>query len=375
VRATEDYTRYVVTGVVLTFAIGVAFQVYQLGESTRIARVEAADRESARASGAVLYQENCAACHGEQGQGQVGPALNSKELLSTAPDELLSGLIKTGVPGTVMPAWGQTFGGPLTDQAVSQVVAFIRAWEPTAPKIVPVAVEPDPIRGATIFAETCFICHGENGRGTERAPRLNDPATLKDFDDAWYRSTITHGRPAQGMPTWGTVLSPSQIEDVVALVAAWREGVEVMPQISFKRHMRSALFAVQQFDQPDAQFHLELALDQAEPTDVRSIRVVLQALSNKDWNGAQAALLEFLPPEEIGAELFLVNCSACHGATGLGGLGKNLHDNNFIRSSADEALIDFILEGRPGTAMDGFARTLSREDVTYILSVLRSWQE
>jgi mono/diheme cytochrome c family protein len=274
-----------------------------------------------------------------------------------------------------MPAWGQTFGGPLTDEAVSQVVAFIRAWEPTAPEILPVTVEPDPVRGATIFAETCFICHGENGQGTERAPRLNDLATLKDFDDAWYRKTISNGRPAQGMPTWGTVLSPAQIDDVVALIAAWREGVEVMPQISFKRHLRSALFAVQQFDQPDAQFHLELALEQAEPTQVRSIRLVLQALHEKDWRRAQEVLLEFLPPEEIGSELFLVNCSACHGATGLGGLGKNLHDNAFIQGRTDEELIDFILEGRRGTAMDGFARSLSREDLAYVASLLRSWQE
>jgi hypothetical protein len=132
---------------------------------------------------------------------------------------------------------------------------------------------------------------------------------------------------------------------------------------------------VQQFDEPDARFHLELALDQAEPTQVRSIRVVLRALGDNDWRGAQEALLELLPPEEIGTELFLVNCAACHGATGLGGLGKNLHANTFIQSSEDEALTDFILEGRRGTAMDGFARTLSREDVTYILSVLRSWQE
>ena len=374
-RAKEDYTRYVVAGVVLTFAIGMAFQVYLLGEPARIARVEAADRERARTSGAAIYQENCAACHGEQGQGQVGPALNSKELLRTAPDELLLGLIRTGVPGTVMPAWGQTFGGPLTDEDVSQVVAFIRAWEPTAPEILPVTVEPDPVRGATIFAETCFVCHGENGQGTERAPRLNDLATLKDFDDAWYRKTISNGRPAQGMPTWGTVLSPAQIDDVVALIAAWREGVEVMPQISLKRHLRSALFAVQQFDQPDAQFHLELALDQANPTQVRSIRVVLQALAEKDWSRAQEVLLEFLPPEEIGAELFLVNCSACHGATGFGGLGKNLHDNAFIQGRTDDELIDFILEGRRGTAMDGFARSLSREDLTYVVSLLRSWQK
>jgi len=374
-RGAENYSRYVVAGLVLTIAIGVVFQIYLLGEPTRIVKVEAADREQAKALGAALYKENCGACHGEEGLGEVGPALNSRELLQTTPDEVLFSLIRTGVPGTVMPAWGQAFGGPLTDEQVSQVVASIRGWEPTAPEILPVAVEPDPVRGAIIFAETCFICHGENGVGTERAPRLNDPATLRDFDDTWYRSTISHGRPAQGMPTWGTVLSPAQIEDVVALIGAWREGVEVMPQISLKRHLRSALFAVQQFDQADAQFHLELALEQADPAQAQSIRAILQALNEKDWGRAQDALLEFLPPEEIGAELFLANCSACHGATGLGGLGKNLHDNAFVQASTDEALIDFILEGRRGTAMDGFARSLSREDVTYLLSLLRSWQE
>lgn len=374
-RPAENSTHYAVAGLILTVAIGVVFQVYLLGEPARIARVEAADRERARVAGAALFHENCAACHGEEGQGQVGPALNSKELLETTLDEVLFSLIRTGVPGTVMPAWGQAFGGPLTDEQVSQVVASIRAWEPTAPEILPVSIEPDPVRGATTFAETCFVCHGENGMGTERAPRLNDPATLRDFDDAWYRNTISHGRPAQGMPTWGTVLSPTQIDDVVALIAAWREGLEVMPQISIKRHLRSALFAVQQFDQPDAQFHLELALEQADPAQRRSIRAILQALNAEDWGGAQRALLEFLPPEEIGAELFLVNCSACHGATGFGGLGKNLHDNAFIQGRTDEALIDFILEGRPGTAMDGFARTLSREDIAFLITLLRSWQE
>jgi cytochrome c553 len=161
----------------------------------------------------------------------------------------------------------------------------------------------------------------------------------------------------------------------VALISAWREGLDVMPQISFKRHLRRALFAVQQFDQADAVFHLDLALDQADPAQVRSIRSILQALIEKDWGLAQGGLLEFLPPEEIGAELFLVNCSSCHGAMGLGGLGKKLQDNAFIQSRADEALIDFILEGRRGTAMDGFARSLSREDVTYLISLLRSWQE
>jgi mono/diheme cytochrome c family protein len=292
-----------------------------------------------------------------------------------AADETLASLIRTGVPGTVMPAWGQAFGGPFTDEQVSQLVAFIRAWEATAPEATPVVSAPDPVRGATLYANTCFICHGENGQGTDRAPKLNDPAMLRDFDDAWYRKTISNGRPAKGMPTWGTVLSPQQIDDVVALFAAWREGQTVMPAISIKRRLRSALFALQQFDQPDAVFHLKAALAQASGPEANDIQAVLALAEQKDWAGAQARLLAFLPPEEIGQELFVINCSACHGVEGAGGLGKNLHDNKFIQSQSDDELIAFILKGREGTAMDGFEGILTPEDLGYIVTLIRTWQK
>ena len=128
-----------------------------------------------------------------------------------------------------MPAWGQAFGGPFTDEQIAQLVAFIRAWEPTAPEIIPVEIAPDPARGAALYARTCFVCHGENGQGTENGPPLNDAAKLEKYSDVWYRNTIAYGRPAKGMPTWGTVLSPAQINDVVALLAVWREGETVSP--------------------------------------------------------------------------------------------------------------------------------------------------
>jgi len=375
-RPRESHTPFVAAGLALTLAILAVFQVYLLREPSRIQAVEAADRLASETAGGRLYADNCAACHGTDGEGNVGPALNSRGLLQLTADEVLFSLIRTGVPGTVMPAWGQSFGGPFTDEQAMQLVAFIRAWEATAPEITPTVVTPDPVRGATIFAETCFICHGENGQGTDRAPRLNDPATLRDFDDAWYRKTIAHGRPAKGMPTWGTVLSPQQIDDVVALIAAWREGQTVMPLISMRRHLRSALFAVQQFDQPDALFHLQAALAQASAaTDATGIQAVIDLLAQKDWAGAQARLLTFLPPEEIGQELFTINCAACHGLEGTGGLGKNLHDNRFIQSQSDGELIAFLLQGRAGTAMDGFEGILIPEDLGYVVTLVRSWQK
>lgn len=375
-RPRESHTPFVTAGLALTLAFLVVFQVYLFREPSRIQAVEAADRLASETAGGRLYADNCAACHGTDGEGNLGPALNSRGLLQLAADEALFSLIRTGVPGTAMPAWGQAFGGLFTDEQAMQLVAFIRAWEATAPEITPSVVKPDPVRGATIFAETCFICHGENGQGTERAPKLNDPATLRDFDNTWYRNTIAHGRPAKGMPTWGTVLSPQQIDDVVALIAAWREGQTVMPLISMRRHLRSALFAVQQFDEPDARFHLQAALAQASATaDATGIQAVIDLLAQKDWAGAQARLLTFLPPEELGQELFVINCAACHGIEGTGGLGKNLHDNRFIQSQTDEELIAFLLRGRAGSAMDSFEGILMPEDLGYVVTLVRSWQK
>jgi cbb3-type cytochrome c oxidase subunit III len=83
------------------------------------------------------------------------------------------------------------------------------------------------VRGAEIFGSVCFACHGPQGEGTEIAPALNDAVRLATFDDDWYRETIAMGRPSRGMPTWGTVLSPAQIEDLVALIGLWREGGSV----------------------------------------------------------------------------------------------------------------------------------------------------
>ncbi|MBI4772416.1 MAG: c-type cytochrome, partial [Chloroflexi bacterium] len=293
-RPQENYTRFTVVGLGLTLAVLAVFQLYLLREPKRIQAAEAADQSAAVAAGRELFQSNCTACHGQDGEGLVGPTLNSRELLKTTSDKTFFSLIRTGVPGSVMPAWGQAFGGPFTDEQATQLVAFIRAWEPNAPEITPAVKAPDPARGAAIFASTCFICHGENGQGTGRAPALNDPEQLKQFDDAWYRDTIAQGRPAKGMPTWGTVLSPDQIDDLVALLATWREGQTVTPPIRLGEHLSSALFALRRSDSPDAVFHLTTAQEQASASEAEKIQAVLDLIAGIDLTGAEARLSELL---------------------------------------------------------------------------------
>jgi mono/diheme cytochrome c family protein len=221
-RAPENYTPHLAVAFGLTLAILAAFQVYLLREPARIAGVLAADKSQAVKAGQSLFDKNCAACHGSGGEGDVGPALNDKKFLNATADDTIFSLISSGVPGTRMPAWNQAHGGPFTDQDVNQLVAFLRSWEPAAPDRQATPIAGDPARGAQIFSSVCFICHGQTGQGAARAPALNDPALLSQFGDSWFRDTIMAGRPAQGMPTWGTVLSPQQIADILALIDQWR---------------------------------------------------------------------------------------------------------------------------------------------------------
>ena len=66
-------------------------------------------------------------------QGVIAPALNSQQFLGAVTDEQIQGIIAGGVPGTAMPAWLNEYGGPLTDQEIAEVVAYLRSWEATAP--------------------------------------------------------------------------------------------------------------------------------------------------------------------------------------------------------------------------------------------------
>lgn len=374
-RARENFAPFMTVAFGLTIGILVIFQIYIAREPARIGADEAAERTAAVAAGHELFAENCAACHGDGGEGGLGPALNLQELLATTADEALFSLTRTGIPGTIMPAWGQSFGGPLTDAQIGQIVAFIRSWQPTAPEATPAATAPDPARGAAIFVQTCALCHGENGRGTATAPALNDPDRLNELNDAWYRNTIANGRPARGMPTWGTVLSPQQINDVVALLAAWRAGDTVLANIPLNRYLSNALFALRQFDRPDAEYFLGAALTQAGEAEAAVIQRVTTLIQENRLFEAEAGLITLLPPEEMGRALYESNCAPCHGSDGRGGLGPALRPSTYVQARSDEELVAFLLAGRSGTAMAGLEGILTEEELQNVLILLREWQE
>ena len=90
--------------------------------------------------GAVLYDENCAVCHGPNGEGRIGAVL-AKNWPTLRPDLRIKATIETGISGSPMPAWSQKNGGPLADQDINDLVSFVlslpaisvSAGQPTSP--------------------------------------------------------------------------------------------------------------------------------------------------------------------------------------------------------------------------------------------------
>jgi mono/diheme cytochrome c family protein len=74
---------------------------------------------------------------------------------------------------------------------------------------------PDPVlvAGRNVFARRCATCHGLGGGGG-RGPKLSDGRVVQRYPDvADQVAVVTNGRG--GMPKFGDVLDPDEIEAVV----------------------------------------------------------------------------------------------------------------------------------------------------------------
>jgi mono/diheme cytochrome c family protein len=192
---------------------------------------------------ATLYKTHCAGCHGADGRLGPAPPLNDLLFLAIVPNDELPRVIREGravSPGqrSPMPAFAHDRGGPLTDQQVEALAKGIKArWggappkEESPPYLAPKETG-DKGRGAMVFALACDACHGDKGQGAEQAGAINDRAFLALISDQALRRVVITGRRDLGMPDYSgdnsrspgfKPLSSEQINDLVALLACWRQ--------------------------------------------------------------------------------------------------------------------------------------------------------
>jgi cytochrome c oxidase cbb3-type subunit 3/ubiquinol-cytochrome c reductase cytochrome c subunit len=197
----------------------------------------------------ALYSTRCAGCHGAEGKLGPAPPLNDPLFLAIVPDAELRRVISEGRAVTAsqktpMAAFARGNGGPLTDAQVKALAEGLKKrWPPAAPADAPPYLSPpgskrgDSEKGAGVFAGACAGCHGKMGEGVERDGKLqlqiNNKAFLALISDKALRRIVITGRHDLGMPAYNgkdgrpadyRPLTTGQIDDVVALLASWRQG-------------------------------------------------------------------------------------------------------------------------------------------------------
>jgi cytochrome c oxidase cbb3-type subunit 3 len=86
------------------------------------------------------------------------------------------------------------------------------------------AAAQDPTKlalGQTTFTTNCAACHGPDGGGVI-GPNLTDDYWLHGGAPTSVLRTVQNGVLDKGMPAWGAVLKPEQVEAVVAYVLTLR---------------------------------------------------------------------------------------------------------------------------------------------------------
>ena len=211
--------------------------------------------------GAILYQTYCQMCHGPDGQGRVGA--NLQDFPGIAVDAAIQQTISQGIEGSVMPAFGEAQGGPLTDADIADITAYVSGvltgTEPVAPAPVYQAPEIEPLpdiagepsNGAVVFQTNCIACHGEKAQGGFGWPLAkNWPGNQPEV---FISQVVSAGINGTIMPGWaqeaGGPLTPEEIEDVTAYIltlepASGLPGVPESPEGPLGSTLTWILFGV-----------------------------------------------------------------------------------------------------------------------------------
>ena len=122
--------------------------------------------------GARVFRNTCANCHGPDGNEVAGIDLGRGIFRRAKTDQDLVQIIRSGVPGTAMPA---------SDMAVAQaeqIVAYLRSVASTKRST---SAAGDLDRGRALFdgKGACATCHRVNGVGSRVGPDLSNVGQLR----------------------------------------------------------------------------------------------------------------------------------------------------------------------------------------------------
>ncbi len=118
--------------------IALMIPVFWIMETNGEAQTKLQQHTVAVQQGAALYAKYCFQCHGLNGQGDAGPKLNGNSAVDALSDIDLVRIISGGIPKDptnpsvlAMPAWGDQYGGPLSQPQIQYLFELVRSADPT----------------------------------------------------------------------------------------------------------------------------------------------------------------------------------------------------------------------------------------------------
>lgn len=185
----------------------------------------------ALASGAALFKDNCAPCHGSGAQGARGyPNLNDDDWLWGGTVGAIHQTITHGIRNSdlnsrfsEMPAFLTT--GALTRAQISDMAEYVLSLS-GAPHDAAAAARAKPL-----YDEQCVSCHLDTGKGdrAQGAANLADGIWLYGGGRAELMTTIATARNSS-MPAWGARLSPASVRALAIYVHSLGGGeIEQLP--------------------------------------------------------------------------------------------------------------------------------------------------
>jgi mono/diheme cytochrome c family protein len=272
--------------------------------------------------GKEIFTQKCTMCHGDAGNGGIGPGLNRQAFLSAADNKYMYSTLITGRPNTAMPSWSD-----FSAHQLRSLISFLRAWQtkPNMPKMK-ITLNGNFTRGDSLYHYTCARCHGATGSGGI-GPAILYPEFLAQSTNSFLYHTISSGRKQSAMfGLKAANITKTQQEqyaqDIIVFMRSWQDSVR-----------------------------------------------------NKIEPGAN------LGNPEYGKILYRRFCGECHGEAGLGTKAPALNNQEFLNAASNGYIIGTISLGRNNTRMPNWGNgskefpALPVRDRHDIVSYIRTWQK
>lgn len=368
--------------------------------------------------GLRLYRSRCTVCHGENGEGTIGPSLKNDSVLTAVSNGFLHDTIVRGRPGTAMPAWRQ-----LSSEDVADLIALLRSWQTQPPKeLARVHVTGDWQNGEILYRGACASCHGPHAEGAI-GPQLSNPVLLETVNDATLIDWISYGRAGTQMrpnlrgQQGNADLSRSQIEDIVTYLRSLRgrqrvngqriglgfapRGKTLFKQMCVSCHgsegegasgpgirnpdflkvasdgfLRATIVLGRDGTEMRSMAHRGSGIVELRSDEIDDLIAFLRSNINRDPIPHRFVIGASL---KEGRQLYAGFCAGCHGTDGRGNFAPELNNPAFLRAATDGYLQATIIRGRRGTAMRSFGlgghglANLTQNQINDIVAFVRQW--